>query len=251
MKTKINEVGRLLKNARRILMITGAGVSAESGIPTFRGAAAAFPDGRTEEGIPFERVLSASTLRRTPSLSWKYFFLLELSLRGKEPNIAHRVISALQKPGRFVCVATQNIDGLHQRAGSSFVVELHGNLRRIVCTGCECRRTFATFESLRLLPRCPKCRALLRPDAVLYEERIPEEALELLIREQHKGFDLVFSIGTTSLFHYVTEPIMIAARNGTPVVEINPDQTPISKLADFRFPEPASRIMQALFQVAV
>lgn len=127
MKDKVEQVGRILRDATRVLFITGAGVSAESGIPTFRGATAAFSDGRTEEGIAFEEALSARTFLQKPSVSWKYFFRLELTLRGKQPNAAHLAMARLQTAQRSVCVATQNIDGLHQSAGSAFVLELHGN----------------------------------------------------------------------------------------------------------------------------
>ena len=242
------EVGRLLRNSKRVLFITGAGVSAESQIPTFRGATAAFANGMTEDGIPFEEALSGTTLLRNPKLSWKYHFRLELSLRGKQPNAAHLAMAALQTPRRHTCIATQNIDGLHQRAGSGTVLELHGNLRRVICTQCEYSVCLETFESLPPLPLCPQCTALLRPDIVLYEESLPRLVLEEFENEQKKGFDLVFSVGTTSLFYYVTQPIVAAVNQGVPVVEINPDETPISDIADFRFAGSAGQTLQQLLQ---
>jgi NAD-dependent deacetylase len=248
MKNNFKEVGRLLRNSKRVLFITGAGVSAESQIPTFRGATAAFADGMTEDGVPFEEVLSGTTFIRNPKLSWKYLFRLELSARGKKPNAAHFAMAALQTPSRHVCVATQNIDGLHQRAGSKTVLELHGNLRRVICTQCEYLAHLETFESMPPLPLCPECNGLLRPDVVLYEESLPEIVFDVFEQEQRKGFDVVFSVGTTSLFHYVTQPIWIATQRGTPVVEINPEETPISELADFRFPAPAGPTMQQLMK---
>ncbi len=248
MKSGHAEVGNLLKSARRVLFITGAGVSAESGIPTFRGATAAYADGLTEDGIPFEEALSGSTFLVDPKLSWKYFFLLEQSLRGKVPNPAHLAMAQLQNPARAVCVATQNIDGLHQAAGSTRVLELHGNLRRVICTGCDYRKYHDTFEGFPPLPHCPQCHGTLRPDAVLYEEQLPEGVMAQFELEQLKGFDLLFSVGTTSLFHSVTQPVIAAARAGTPVVEINPQETPISDLATFRFAEPAGQTMQTILQ---
>jgi NAD-dependent deacetylase len=244
------KVGELLKRAQRVLFITGAGVSAESQIPTFRGATAAFADGMTEDGLPFEEVLSAETFRDNPALSWKYLARLELSIRGKLPNAAHAVMAGLQTPRREVFIATQNIDELHQRAGSRNVFELHGNLRRIICTRCDYRVHLETYESLAKLPRCPRCEALLRPDVVLYGETLPMDVLDAFQKEQAKGFDLFFSVGTTSLFFYVAEPILAAARRGTPVVEINPEATPVSHLADYRFAEPAGQTLQSLVQQA-
>ena len=250
MTGKIEQVGSFLRNAKRVLFITGAGVSAESGIPTFRGATAAFPDGRTEEGMAFEEVLSRTTFLKQPSLCWKYFFRLETSLRGKRPNPAHFAISEMQSAQRFVCVATQNIDGLHQTAGSSCVLELHGNLRRLICTACSYREYFESFEGLAPLPRCPGCNGILRPDAVLYEEGLPVEVVNRLEEEQYKGFDLVFSVGTTSQFYYVMLPVILASNARVPVVEINPEETPVSGMANFRFHESAGNILQAVLQAA-
>jgi NAD-dependent deacetylase len=250
MKSDFTKVGELLQDARRVLFITGAGVSAESQIPTFRGATAAFADGMTEDGLPFEEVLSAETFQRNPELSWKYFFLLELSIRGKLPNSAHRAMAALQTPRRKVYVATQNIDELHQRAGSQKIFELHGNLRRIICTKCDYHAHRETYETLAKLPRCPQCQAILRPDIVLYGENLPQPVLDAFRNEQNKGFDLVFSVGTTSLFLYVIEPVAAAARRGIPVVEINPETTPISNFADFRFTEPAGETLRRILEAA-
>jgi NAD-dependent deacetylase len=204
----------------------------------------------TEDGVPFEEVLSAETFKRTPELSWKYFFLLELSIRGKLPNPAHLAMATLQTPQRKVYVATQNIDELHQRAGSQNVFELHGNLRRIICTKCDYHAHQETYETLTKLPRCPQCNAILRPDIVLYGENLPQPVLDAFRNEQNKGFDLVFSVGTTSLFLYVIEPVVSAARRGIPVVEVNPENTPISDFADFRFTEPASETLRRIVQAA-
>jgi len=242
-------VGALLQRARRVLFITGAGVSAESGIPTFRGATAAFADGLTEEGLAFEEVLSIETLQQNPRLSWKYLFKLEASIRGRGPNAAHRAMAALQKPGCDIFVATQNIDELHQRAGSRNVFELHGNLRRIICTECEYTVHEETFENLPKLPLCPQCQSVLRPDVVLYGESLPSGVLSAFHQEQDRGFDLVFSVGTTSLFLYVIEPVMAAARRGVPVVEVNPDLTPVSELVNFRFAGPAGETLGKLAEL--
>jgi len=248
-ESDFDQVGALLQRGRRVLFITGAGVSAESGIPTFRGAAAAFANGLTEEGLAFEEVLSIETLQRDPQLSWKYLFKLEESIRGRVPNAAHRAMAALQSPGRDIFVATQNIDELHPRAGSRNVFELHGNLRRIICTGCDYAVRWETFASLARLPRCPQCQSVLRPDVVLYGESLSPGVLGAFHQEQDRGFDAVFSVGTTSLFHYVIEPVLAAGRRGVPVIEINPDITPVSGLANFRFAGPAGETLARLAEL--
>jgi NAD-dependent deacetylase len=246
MEAELEQIAALLKKARRILFITGAGVSAESGVPTFRGATGAFPNGLTEEGIPFEEVLSRPTFRRNPKLSWKYFFRLELAIRGKQPNAAHRTMASLEDSGRAVWVATQNIDGLHQSAGSKDVIELHGNLRWIICAGCDYRVHHQTFEGMSELPVCPRCQSVLRPEIVLYEEMLPENALNQLEQVQDGQLDLVFSVGTTSIFSYVTWPIASASRRGIPTVEINPEETPISDLVQYRVAAPAGVALQGI-----
>jgi NAD-dependent deacetylase len=246
MQPELEQIAAVLKAARRVLFITGAGVSAESGVATFRGATAAFANGLTEEGIPFEEVLSGSTFQRDPTLCWKYFFRLEASIRGKQPNAAHHAMAGLQDSGKAVCIATQNIDGLHQSAGSKDVIELHGNLRRISCTGCDYHLYHQTFEGMSELPRCPQCEGILRPDAVLYEEMLPEDALDRLEQVQDDGLDMIFSVGTTSVFSYVTWPIALAARHGIPTVEINPDETPISDLVQYRVAAPAGVTLRSI-----
>ena len=250
MNSDLETIAGHFKNARRVLFITGAGVSAESQIPTFRGATGAFADGLTEDGIPFEEVLSGETLRTNPQLSWKYLSRLELSMRGKVPNAAHYAMAALQSPERTVWIATQNIDELHQRAGSRNVFELHGNLRRIICTACHFSDHWETFESIGELPLCPHCQAVLRPDVVLYGEALPFDVMDAFQREQWRGFDLVFSVGTTSLFAYVIEPVVAAVQRGIPVVEINPEATSLSDWVDFRLAAPAGATLQKLAEMA-
>ena len=247
MKREIKRVAEVLKRARRLLFVTGAGVSAESGIPTFRGSTAAFREGLTDEGIPFEQALSGPSFQQYPELSWRYFFQLERSLRGRTPNGAHHAIAGFERRGWEVCVATQNIDGLHQAAGSNAVLELHGNLFRIVCTKCDYQSRDASFDTLPALPLCPRCGGILRPDIVLYEEALPGEAMERFFEEQAQGFDLVFSVGTTSVFSYVVEPVLRAAHRGVPTVEINPEETPLSTIVGFRFSGRAGDVLQALF----
>lgn len=215
-------------------------------MPTFRGATGVFNGGFTEEGIRFEEALSGPMFRRNPSLSWKYFRLLELSIRGKQPNAAHCAIVALESPDRTVWVATQNIDELHQRAGASHVIELHGNLRRILCPECDYRARAETFEGMAELPCCPQCQGILRPDIVLYDELLPDAALDRLGLEMECGFDVVFTVGTTSLFPYVTRPVTQAVRFGIPTVEVNPEETSLSDLVQYRLSMSAGAAMSAI-----
>src|SRR5206468_1138837 len=140
-------------------VLTGAGVSAESGVPTFRDA-----DGLWE-GHPVEEVATPMAFERDPALVWKFYNARRANLRGVEPNPGHHALARLEDRHGRVTVITQNVDGLHRRAGSRTVVELHGNLMRTRCTGCGAVEDRG-LEPLGELPRCPRCEALLRPDIV-------------------------------------------------------------------------------------
>ncbi|MDT8448022.1 MAG: Sir2 family NAD-dependent protein deacetylase [bacterium] len=220
----------LVHGARRILAVTGAGISADSGLPTYRGFGGLYEAGPTEEGLPIEEVLSGSCLTLRPELTWKYLAVIEASCRGKEPNAAHWALAKAQEWAE-VLVLTQNIDGLHQRAGSKEVIEIHGNLYRLLCLGCGRRQQVPDYGTLALPPHCP-CGALLRPEVVLFGELLPPPKVRSLRAALREDWDLVLSIGTTSLFPYIAAVVIEANRRGIPVVEINPGETQVSHLAD-------------------
>src|SRR5205085_724540 len=155
----LDRAADLLRAARTVAVLTGAGVSAESGVPTFRDA-----DGLWE-GHPVEEVATPAAFRRDPRLVWQFYNARRANLARIEPNPGHHALVRLEErfgPEKFTLV-TQNVDGLHRRAGSRGGVELHGNLARTRCTGCG-RVEDRGFEPLGQLPRCPHCEALLRPD---------------------------------------------------------------------------------------
>ena len=216
-----------LRGARRVAFLTGAGLSAESGLPTYRGVGGLYNGMTHEEGRPIEEILSGEVFANEPALTWKYLLAIERACRGAEPNLAHRLIAALEAQCE-VWVITQNVDGLHQEAGSRHVIELHGRLRELVCTGCPQRPTAASFDELSLPPRCAACGAVLRPAVVLFGEMLPAAGVARYERELARGFDLMFAVGTTAGFPYIHDPVVDAGRRGTTTVEINPDQTPLS-----------------------
>ncbi|HLN30387.1 MAG TPA: Sir2 family NAD-dependent protein deacetylase [Gemmataceae bacterium] len=163
----INKIVELLEQSRSILFITGAGISADSGLPTYRGVGGLYDVGATEEGLPVEEILSGRTMRRQPALAWKYLGQVEEACRGSRFNRAHEVVTQMQ--GRFerVWILTQNVDGLHDQAGARNVIDIHGDLHKLLCTHCDYRRTTADYSELSVPPLCPQCRALLRPDVAL------------------------------------------------------------------------------------
>jgi NAD-dependent deacetylase len=243
------QAGRIrerLAGARRLLFITGAGLSAESGLPTYRGVGGLYVDADTEHGMPIERALSGPVFQRRPDITWQHIANIERVVRGAQPSAAHRLIAGLE-PRFEVVVLTQNVDGLHRAAGSRDVIDIHGDCHELLCTRCAFRETRRDYEGMELPPRCPRCAAIVRPDVVLFEEMLPGAKLDRLLRELACGFDATFSIGTSSLFPYISQPMLDAARRGRLSVEINPETTPVSQVAEQRLACSAGRALAAIF----
>lgn len=240
------EIAALLNSSRRTLFITGAGISADSGLPTYRGIGGLYEDDLTEEGIPIEEALSGTMLRRRPEITWKYLAQIERNCRHAGPNPAHRAIARLEQELPYVMVLTQNVDGLHRAAGSSNVVEIHGDVHRLHCTACGHREQVASLEGRSLPPRCPACGGTMRPEVVLFGEMLPEAELDRYVDALEEGFDLVFSIGTTSIFPYIAQPVIQAIHAGVPTVEINPGRTQLSDHVDYQLPLGAAQVLEAI-----
>lgn len=150
-------------------------------------------------------------------------------------------------PYRTLSCITQNVDGFHAATGSTSVIDLHGDLNELVCTQCDFRERVEDQQPVVLPPRCPRCEAVLRPDVVLFGEMLPAAKTERLYHELRSGFDAVFSIGTSSAFHYVAWPIQLAKETGKLTVEINPGATEVSQLVDVRIPLRASAALDAIW----
>ncbi|MDR1053887.1 MAG: hypothetical protein LBL39_06890, partial [Planctomycetaceae bacterium] len=224
----IFQLAEYLRGSGRVLFITGAGVSADSGLPTYRGVGGLYNDKRTAEGYSIEQCLSASMFARKPEITWEYMLQIADAVFRCEPNDAHRVIAELEaefvERGGKVVVLTQNVDGYHIQAGSKNVLEIHGTLRKLFCTNNNCEWTerigidlaeeqnkeavkaklIKRVEELRerLPPCCPVCGSLIRPDIVLFEESLPYDVLEQFDCEfdNGRGFDLIISVGTSAMF---------------------------------------------------
>lgn len=237
---------RLTGGRKRLLFITGAGLSAESGLPTYRGIGGLYDAEHTEHGVPIEEALSGPMFRTNPAITWHHIARIEASVRGAQPSAAHALIAQLEQQHEVV-VLTQNVDGFHRAAGSSRVIDIHGDCHDLLCTRCDYRRTVRDYADLTLPPQCPDCGASVRPDVVLFEEALPEAKLDQLTLELRRGFDAEFSIGTSSLFAYIAGPIIQAARAGVLTVEINPEHTPISDVVDVKFACGAARGLAAIF----
>ena len=238
----------MLGDSRSILFITGAGLSADSGLPTYRGTGGLYDIDTTEDDIPIERVLAGDFFLDHPEVTWKYLAQIERACRGAECNPGHWVIAEMEGHFERVWTLTQNVDGLHRAAGARNVIDIHGDLHDLRCTKCLHRRSVKDYSELEVPPRCPKCPSPLRPDVVLFGETLAEEKLLVLLSELDRGFDMVLTIGTSSLFAYVAEPVYLAARRGACTVEINPSSTPVSKLVDIKLPMRAAPALDAIWQ---
>jgi NAD-dependent deacetylase len=245
----VAEVVGLLRASRSVLFITGAGLSADSGLPTYRGVGGLYEGRETDEGLPVEAALSGDMFAARPALTWKYLREVERAGRHAVPNRGHAVIAAAEAHFERVWVLTQNVDGFHRRAGSRNVIDIHGDLHRLCCTRCEYAKEVADYAGLAELPTCPECRAVVRPDVVLFGERLPARQLADYQRETGQGFDLVFSVGTTSVFPYISAPVLDAYHLRRPSVEINPGETDVSEFATVRLRSRAAATLDAIWAV--
>jgi len=240
------DITRIFESASRVLFITGAGLSADSGLPTYRGIGGLYEGIQTNDGMSIEEALSGSMFRNQPSLTWKYIAQLEAAHRGAEPNTGHHCIARLESKLDEVWVLTQNVDGLHHRAGSRRIIDIHGDIHQLSCTVCDYQYRVESYASLTIPPACPTCQGLVRPEVVLFGELLPESKLDLLARATARPVDLVLSVGTTSLFPYIAAPILQAQERGIPTVEINPGQTHLSSVVDYKVSMGAAKALEVI-----
>ncbi len=214
-----------MRAAESVLVLTGAGVSAESGVPTFRGG------GNTAvwKGMPFDVISSAGMLQKDLPAVWEWFNYRRNLLAVLKPNPAHETIASWQDRFADLALVTQNIDGLHQASGSRDVIELHGNIWRARCFDCDARHDLKDMKMDDGVPSCFDCGGNLRPDVVLFGEMLPPGAFERAF-DAAQRCDLCFVIGTSAVVYPAASIPEIARANGAYVVEINPEPTPLSSI---------------------
>ncbi len=213
-----------LKNAKSVAVLTGAGVSAESGVATFRGEEGLWKKFRPEE------LANINAFIRNPDLVWEWYLFRRKLIHNVEPNPGHLALSLLEKYYKNFTLITQNVDGLHQKAGNSNIVELHGNILRNRCIECNSMYTKTIAKENKKIPHCP-CGGLIRPDVVWFGEMLPDGTLETA-NSAAQDCELFFSIGTSALVYPAAALPGIAKQNGAFIVEINPEPTPVSDFAD-------------------
>lgn len=242
MDEQYRQAARLLKNARRAVAFTGAGISVESGIPPFRGE-----NGLWSKYDP--TFLDISYFRQHPKESWALIKEIFYDFFGEaQPNAAHRVLAQMEKEGIIKAVITQNIDHLHQMAGSQNVYEFHGTSRYLICEQCHYRLPVEEVSLDELPPLCPKCRGVLRPDFVFFGEPIPEPANSLSFKEADLA-DVFLVIGTTGEIMPASLIPGLAKKNGAKIIEINPGISQYSwEISDIHIREKATVAMENLWQ---
>ncbi len=241
-----------LREARTVAVLTGAGVSAESGISTFRDA-----DGLWSRFSP-EEMASIDGFMANPQRVWEWYQYRHGVIESAEPNPAHRALARLAEL-RDLTLVTQNIDGLHQAAGSPEVIELHGNLRRSFCFDCGKPADIAMLPPVEAPVGAPDgapdgaaggapccaCGGLLRPDVVWFGEQLPQRALTRAFAAA-QGCDLFLSIGTSAAVFPAAQIPVEAARAGAKLVEINPEPTPLTPLAEWSVQMPAGEALPVM-----
>jgi NAD-dependent deacetylase len=231
-----------VENAGAIVVITGAGVSAESGVPTFRGAGGLWRDFRAQD------LATPAAFARDPRLVWEWYDWRRQGLAQVKPNAAHDALARLEQrhAGAFLLV-TQNVDGLHAAAGSRKLVEVHGNIWRLRCSACGREREDYAAPLPALPPRCPQCGGLERPGVVWFGEALPEEALNAAF-DAAGACDLMLVVGTSAVVYPIAYLPRVARERGARVIEVNPEETALTPLAHESIRGLAAEVLPSLLE---
>jgi NAD-dependent deacetylase len=237
------ELVHQIRTAKSITVLTGAGISAESGVPTFREART----GLWQQYRP-EDLATPEAFKNDPKLVWRWYAWRRHLVEEAYPNSGHFALAAMEQQVPSFNLITQNVDGYHQRAGSQRVIELHGNILRARCC-TEMTEYYLELDENDLPPRCPECESLLRPDVVWFGEPLPSQAFADAVEASERA-TLFFSIGTSGLVEPAASLPYVALRRGMIVVEINPEPTPLTVYATHYLPYPAGSVLPILVEAA-
>ncbi|MGB7875015.1 MAG: NAD-dependent deacylase [Anaerolineales bacterium] len=232
---------RFLRKAERVAVLTGAGVSQESGLRTFRDA----QTGLWSHYKPTD-LASPEAYERNPKLVWDWYAWRREAIKGVRPNPGHFALVDMAQHVPDFSLITQNVDNLHRMAGSLQLIELHGNIQRVKCSSCG-QQAEAWDEASEDVPRCESCGGLLRPDVVWFGESLPRAALESAV-EAARSCHVFFSIGTSGLVQPAASLAYAARNRGAVVVEVNTDPTPLTEKVDFALHGKSGEILPALVQ---
>ena|SRR5881394_1480465 len=236
----IRKVRHALSTAKRILVITGAGISAESNIPTFRS------EGGWWQSLDPQKLATKKAFVKNPKKVWKWYDYRRRLIANARPNAAHRALAAWEAKGTRVAIVTQNVDDLHERAGSLEVIHIHGSIWQVKCEKDRKVREDRRVPLPKLPPVC-ECGGRLRPNVVWFDERVPAAA-NRRIREFFAAgpIDLVLVVGTEATFDYIRKYAKAAKKQGALLVEINPNKTALTKSVDIHLGDKAGKIFRLL-----
>ena len=235
------ELIRFLASASRVVALTGAGASQESGLRTFRDA----QTGLWAQYKP-EDLASPEAFTRDPKLVWDWYAWRREAIKGARPNPGHYALVEIEKRIPNFTLITQNVDGLHRFAGSQNVLELHGNIQKVRCS--ECGTFTETWgDDSESVPVCERCGGLLRPDVVWFGEPLPRSELEAAVTAS-RACQVFFSIGTSGAVQPAAALAHAARNNGSVVVEINAEPTPLTPIVDFALHGKSGEILPGLFR---
>jgi NAD-dependent deacetylase len=239
----LHELAGAMRASRYTVVLTGAGASTDSGLPDFRSKQGLW------QGIDPMKLASMTALRNNPVEFYQFYRYRLSRLNGAQPNPVHTGITALQRAGYVHALITQNIDGLHQAAGSRGVIEMHGSLRECVCLECQRRYPSDLLDvevaSAADVPRCPECRGALKPDVILFEEALPMEAMEAAIDSTYRA-DLFIVIGSSLEVGPVNQLPELAVSKGARLAILNLEPTHLDRRATWLIRERAAASMQTL-----
>jgi NAD-dependent deacetylase len=230
----------LLKQASCVCALTGAGVSAESGVPTFRGG------GGFWEGERIEDVATPQGFRADPKRVWRFYNARRRQLREIKPNAGHHALAEMERlVSRFMLI-TQNVDGLHRLAGSRNVIEIHGSIRIVRCVACGGERD-AAVEELPELPTCERCGGPLRPAVVWFNEMLPEDSMAAAA-EAIEACDVMLVAGTSGVVQPAASFALWASRHGAKVIDVNPDPSAFSPVHTIGLAGPSGKVLPAVVE---
>lgn len=238
-KTELKSLVEILRNISRLAVLTGAGISAESGIPTFRGEEGLWKRFRAEE------LATPGAFSQNPKLVWEWYDWRRGIIAQKEPNAGHQVLAQWEKVFPGLSLITQNIDGLHQKAGSKNISELHGNIWKLRCTEEGSVTENHETPLKEIPPLCPSCRALLRPHIVWFGESLDPAILNKAFLLS-SSCEVMLVIGTSAVVQPAASLPIAASEAGAKVVEINPDPTPLTSYTDFSFRGKSGEILPVI-----
>ncbi len=233
-----DELIQVMQTAQTVVVLTGAGVSAESGVPTFRDALT----GLWENFDPAQ-LATPEAFQANPKLVWDWYASRREMLADVTPNAGHYALAELEQRYPYFYLITQNVDSLHQVAGNKSVIELHGNLQRVCCFNKL--HVAENWDDSDGVPNCQQCGAMLRPDVVWFGEMLPEDAIDTAFAVS-KSADVFISIGTSAEVQPAASLPVHALRGGATFIEINPHPTMLTNRADFVLPYPSGEVLPEL-----